>query len=152
MVFFDISNYSGTGLGDTALKPELFNVIYIAPGGDIRTEGNVDETFYAKLFQAAQDTSVFFRIICLKGRCDQDGNAFASVQVFKEIFRIVTPGTGIVIAGIKTGAAGNATFRVNIDTGNPAFVRFGGNAGAHAAANLDTLVTANTVFICVHQR
>ena len=150
MVFFDISHHGGTGLGYAALETVLFNVVDVTPGSDIRAERNIDKTFYTKFFQTAQDPSVFFRIIGFKSRRYENGNAFPLQQVFKEGIGIVAPGTGFVIAGIKTGTAGDTAFRIYVNAGDAAFVRLCGNTGADTAADLDTLIAAYTVFICVH--
>ena len=150
MVFFDISHHSGTGLRDAALEAVLFNIINVTPGSNICTERNIDKTFYTKFFQTAQNPAVFFRIIGFKCRRYENGNAFALQQVFKECIGIVAPGTGLVVAGIKTGAADDTAFRIHIDAGDAAFVWLCRNTGADTAADLNTLIAAYTVFIGVH--
>ena len=150
MIFFDISYHSGTGLGYAAGETVLPDIIDITPGGDIRAERNVDETFDAELFQSAQHLLVFIRIIGLKGRGDQNRNTVALMQVSKKGVCIVTPGTGIVVAGIKARAAGDTTLRIYINPGYAAFIRFGRNTGAYTTAHLNTFVAADTILVCVH--
>ena len=150
MILFDISYHSGTGLGYAAGETVLPDIIDVTPGGDIRAEGNVDETFDAELFQSAQHLLVFIRIIGLKGRGNQNRNTVALLQVGKKGDRIVAPGTGIVVAGIKARAAGDTAFRVNINPGYAAFIRFGRNTSAYTTANFNTFVAADTILVCEH--
>ena len=150
MILFDISYHSGTGLGYAAGETVLPDIVDITPGGDIRAERNVDETFDAELFQSAQHLLVFIRIIGLKGRGDQNRNTVALLQVSKKGVRIVAPGTGIVVAGIKARAAGDTSFRININPRYATFIRFSRNTGTYTTAHLNTFVAADTILVCVH--
>jgi hypothetical protein len=150
MIFFNISYHSGTGLGYAAGETVLPDIIDVTPGGDVRAERNVDETFDAELFQSTQNLLVFLRIIGLEGRGNQNRNTVALMQVSKKGVCIVTPGTGIVVAGIKARAAGDTTLRIYINPGYAAFIRFGRDTGTYTTANFNTFVAADTILICVH--
>ncbi len=105
---------------------------------------------YSELFKTAKNAFVFLGVIGEKGGSDKDRYFFTAFKVFEKSFRVVNKFTGIVLAGIETRSARDASVAVNFDNILVILISDGCHS-SHTAAYAYAFIASDAVIVCLYK-
>ena len=112
-IMFYIIDNCRAWLRNAALKMMFCYVLDISPCSNVSPKAYTYDTVRAQLFKSAKYLPIFIRIICRKCRCPQNRYFLTLCKRCKKFLRVIHKIPRMVLAGIKAGAACNASVPVH---------------------------------------